>query len=160
MKIFLSLLTVAGIGLATASAESSAPKKIKIPHQHQSLHGGTLLMLGDDHLEIAATKKAQTLTLYVSDKLRDPVAVSDVKLEVTLIQGTEKIPLSLEPVPGQTSAVRTTLPKGLASDASLEIRMPRVTPLKGSVSTNASQTIAISKLLNATAMDPHAGHHM
>lgn len=143
-----------------AQAEQKAPKKLKSPHNHMAEQGGTVLMFGDDHLEIRRGKKATEIVLYFTDKLRDPVPATGFNFEVNLVAGKARTKLATTPMPGMDNSLSVRLPDNAAPDAKLELRATRlVPPHRGYVTTTSAQTLPLSKVA-APQSDPHAGHKM
>lgn len=134
-------------------------QKAKIPHLHDSKKGGTVLMMGDDHIEIRKGSKARTLELYPSNKFREPVEVNKYKMEVTLLEGALRHSLALKSSEESPFKVIAQLPEKISDSARIEVRVQRLTPVKGQVSTYNPQSISFSELEHLKP-SPHAGHEM
>lgn len=60
------------------------------PHQdHEARHGGVLTMEGDGHVEIVVSPEG-AVDFYISDGVRQPIALKDVTGTVTLTSKTKK----------------------------------------------------------------------
>ncbi len=155
MMKFLKMVWI-GFGILSISQMSFSEgvvtkhKKLKIPHNHASMAGGSVLMLGDYHVEIKATKKANTLELFTSDRVRDPVDANLFDLKVVLVDGAIKTPLKFEQSKDLKSKVLVDLSLGHSANASLEISASRITPIKGEVSSTSPQSIKLKDVLKSS----------
>ncbi len=163
LKKILSFAAISGLWVTSsvhANPTAKPQSKPKMPHSHHSAQGGEVLMFGDDHVEVKASKAAGELLIYVSDKMRDPVDSRLVKLEVTLVDGEKRSPLHLVPSSAPPYQVAAHYPAGEASAAAkIEIRAPRIVPAKGQVSGTGTQSLPLSKIVKpGAAQKPAHGH--
>jgi hypothetical protein len=92
MKQKLIFLT-AGLVFSVSGFSKSPP--LKVPHSHHANHGGMVLMLGDDHVEV--TKSKGDLILDFSDKLRDSVKAEDFTIELRLASDQSQLSFKVDP---------------------------------------------------------------
>ena len=95
-------------------------------HDHSSMHGGTVLMFIDDHVEISRSSDRK-LFAYVSDKKRQPLPLSDFeKIRVTLVSGKKTQALRSEKMKhGTMEMMLFFLPEKVQDDAVLNVLLKR-----------------------------------
>jgi hypothetical protein len=156
IKFFILIIAIS-LFMPSAFAQKT---KIKIPHSHAAMEGGTVLMLGDDHFEVRAAKEKNVLEIYASDKLRDPVAIDQFsELIITLTDGNAK--KVLEPKPGdQPSMFSVQLPSQYSEESRIEIFAKRKNAPRNHITASGPQSIALKEVFSKAIKDPHAGHKM
>jgi hypothetical protein len=85
---------VAAITLTLASAAFAAGGKHDHAHGHQPMHGGVVVEVKDVDYELVA--RPDTIQLYVRDH-GNPADVSQARAKVTLLTGTDKQEVELQP---------------------------------------------------------------
>lgn len=162
-KITLTIAFLFGavllVGRAQAESGRAPAAKVKLPHQHGAGHGGQVIMVGDDHLEVVEVGPNQ-LKVFISDKFRDPVLLSLVRAKVAVVDkaGARK-ELTIKEAKDNPAAFLVELPRGLPADTKLQLRAPRVTPVKGQVTTENPQVVELGKIPKMSrAAEDHSAH--
>lgn len=156
MRNFKTVIFSLSLAVGPALALAQTPRLLKIPHNHNSAHGGLVLMFGDYHGELIKMKGGKEIVLFLSDKLRDPQKPEDFDLEVNLVEGAKKTALT----GSATDSVSFALPAKTSGDAQLEVKVFRKNPPKGAVTTANPQTASLAKVPEMKPMDHsmHQGH--
>jgi hypothetical protein len=94
----------ASIALALAGSAFAAGDKHNHAHEHKPLHGGVVVEVKDMDYELVA--KPTTIQLHLRDHGK-PADVSKTSAKLTLLSGTEKQEVKLEPAGNKLEATGT-----------------------------------------------------
>ena len=94
---------LASITLALAGSAFAAGDKHDHAHEHKPLHGGVVVEVKDMDYELVA--KPTVIQLYLRDHGK-PADVSKASAKLTLLSGTEKQEVELQPVGDELAASR------------------------------------------------------
>jgi hypothetical protein len=94
----------ASIALALAGSAFAAGDKHDHAHEHKPLHGGVVVEVKDIDYELVA--KPTTIQLHLRDHGK-PADVSKTSAKLTLLSGTEKQEVKLEPAGNKLEATGT-----------------------------------------------------
>ena len=161
-KIVITVSFLLGAVLYVRDSRSEpnrSPAKVKLPHQHGPAHGGLVVMFGDDHLELI-NKSPGVLKVFISDKFREPVPVALFNIKAVVISADQRSELKPRVSEKEPNAFFLDLPKPIPDGAKLELRIPRVTPVKGQVTTDNPQIVDLDKFLKPGAQNDMSGHDM
>ena len=154
-KLYIVAATIA----LFAQNGHSEKSKLKIPHNHAPMEGGSVVMLGDDHFEIRPSKNENELEVFASDKVRDPLEISGLKeFSVSLVLGDTKT--KLETAPSTSNSVLVKLPPNHSMDSVIEIFSKRNNPPKNHIAASSPQKISLKQVYSSKTQDPHSGHKM
>ncbi len=147
--------------MLSAPTGFAAEKKYKVLHSHASHEGGLVVMAGDDHVEVKKGAGHNQLEFFITDKFRDPVSFSDEVLQITLVQETERVPLTVTADPKRAHVALVQLPHNLIPEAaSLEIIAYRKAPAKGHLQIKTPQKVSLFKLYSGSDGKDHSQHGM
>lgn len=141
----ISTLTLA-LALSFTGSALAQKSRPKIPHSHHSEHGGAVLMLGDDHVEIIRSTDGKTVQLFFSDKFRQPVAANDFKIELATLTANNRTELAFTPIADVTSGVEIPVNVGRDASTELEVKAQRLNPPKGHWVSDKAQKVAFGKI--------------
>lgn len=95
---------IATIALAVAGTAHAAGEKHDHAHEHKPMHGGVVVEAKDMDYELVA--KATAIQLYLRDHGK-PADVSKASAKLTLLTGTEKQEVELNPAGDKLEATGT-----------------------------------------------------
>lgn len=168
-------MSALGYSLVSSTLKPTPAAVVKLPHQHGAAHGGSVLMFGDDHVEIKKGKGPSELEFYFSDKFRQQVAAKDFLLQLALFHGEHRMEL---PASDIQATKKEVLKEGKASlvdilwvdlkdqpkGTQMEIKISRTEESKktlpaGYLTKTSPQKIQLEKLLTLSS-EGHEKHHM
>jgi hypothetical protein len=122
-------------------------------HDHSSMHGGTVLMFIDDHVEISRSSDKKIFA-YVSDKKRQRLPLSEFeKISFTLVSGKKTQLLRSEKMKhGSMEMMLFFLPEKAQDDAVLNVLLKRK---KGNAVTRFTRLSLVPVVDTKGAMSEH-----
>lgn len=137
---------VAAFALSTTSHGQVQKSRPKTPHSHHTDHAGQVMMFGDDHIEVVGSGRGEQAMLYISDKFRAPVPLSELQITVEVIDGNERVPLKITASAKANNVGLILVPVAMQKSGLLQIKAKRLHPPKGHLNIDAAQTLALNKV--------------
>ncbi len=123
----------------------------KIPHDHSSLKGGVVQMMGDDHIELSRKFGSDgfVVAVWVTDKLRDPLTDKAGQVRANLIseldQKSSELSVTFDEKKGYFLLSLNSEQKKV-TQARLEVFWLRNKSAKGVVTTSTPFKVSLSQI--------------
>lgn len=146
MKHLSQALILAAVAFNLNALAQNQNTKPKMPHAHDAHNAGTVLMFGDDHVEVASSQVPNQVTLFVSDKMRNPLPLHEVNLVVEIVDGKNISAAKVLVSAKASNAGLVTIPKEAQNSGALKIQLSRINPPKGHITSKGAQTVLLSTI--------------